>query len=437
MFLHFGPSTFSGLTGEAAANRYGAQELVGLYRPSRLDPAQWARVAKETGFRGMVLTAKHHDGFSLWPAPHSICNVGLCPEPFNQDVLKALSEACREEGLSFGVYLSPWDKNDPVFGTQEYNNHYTDALNSLLDGSYGPVSEVWFDGNGADRSPYDFGLFNRTVLEAAPGAVIFSNVGPGCRWVGNEEGLAGETNWSTFSPEAHGASQGALPGDYGAYLGRGDENGSAWIPAETDVSIRSKDVPNGWFWAPGQQPLSALELLDLYYKSVGRNSLLLLNVPPTREGLLDQADIQVLREFKNLRDSVFSRNLAQGATVRASDVRGRGFGPENLLDGDYDSYFAVPDGCTRVDVELELDGPATFNRVLLQEYIPLGQRVKGLEVQVRRDGGWTTWAGASTIGYKRILTGPEVTADAVRIRITDALACPVLNAVGLFLDPFL
>ena len=432
MFFHFGPSTFSGLTGEAATNRYTAQELIGLYRPQKIDAGQWAEVAAEAGFQGVILTAKHHDGFSLWPAPHSVCHVGLCPEPYNQDVIKSLSEAARRQGLNMGVYLSPWDKNDPAFGTEAYNSHYTDALKSLLDGSYGTINEVWFDGNGADRSPYDFALFNRTVYQCNPDAVIFSNIGPGCRWVGNEAGIASETNWSAFSPDLHGAAQGALPGDYEYYLGQGDEAGAWWIPAEADMSIRPTDGPNGWFWQAWQEPKSARELMKIYYETVGRNAQMLLNVPPTAEGVLDARDIQVLMEFKALRDSVFSSNLADGATAKASSCLNRRFGPQHLLDKDSDTFFAAKE--PQVSIEVKLDGPKSFNRVLLQEYIPLGQRVKAFRVEVRRGGRWEPWAFGTTIGYKRILLGPVVTTDAVRVLIDDALAPPVLARLGLHWD---
>lgn len=433
LFFHFGPSTFSGLTGEKAANRYDAAELVALYRPEGLDVEQWVQVAGETGFKGVVLTAKHHDGFSLWNAPHSICHVGLCPAPYSQDVVKALSEACRKYGVSMGVYVSPWDKNDPSFGTETYNGHYTDALASLLDGTYGPVNEVWFDGNGANRSPYNFTLFNHTVRSFNPEAVIFSNVGPGCRWVGNELGIASETNWSTFSPEAHGAAQGALPGPYEAYLGQGDEGGSAWIPAEADLSIRPIDAPNGWFWDAGQEPKPARELMRAYYETVGRNARMLLNVPPTRQGVLDPRDVRVLAEFKAMRDEVFGTDLAQGARVKASScLDRRRMGPRRLLDGDFDTYYASKTLLPRIT--LELAGEKTFNRVLLQEYIPLGQRVKAFRIQVLSDGNWQDWGEGTTVGYKRILQGPAVTATAVRITIADALAAPVLSTVSLHLD---
>lgn len=437
MFYHFGPSTFSGLTGENATNRYNASELVDLFRPSAVDADQWVRVASENGFKEVILTAKHHDGFSLWPSPHSICNVSLCEEPYNVDVVGALSAACAKYGVNLGLYLSPWDKNDPTFGTVEYNNHYVEALTSLLDGTYGKVSEFWFDGNGANRSPYDFDLFNATVLGFNPECVIFSNVGPGCRWVGNEQGLASETSWSAFSPSRYGAAHGALPGDFEKYLGEGDADGEFWIPAETDLSIRPIADANGWFWGPGEKTRSARELLGIYYRSVGRNSIMLLNVPPTTDGVLDPADIRALEQFKYLREQVFGTNLAADAVASASAVRGDQYAASKMLDGDFDSYYAAPDDVTEVALEFTLPALRTFNRLMLQEYIPLGQRVSSFSIEVMSDDSWKPWGeGAmSTIGYKRIILGDTVTASAVRVTVK-ALACPVLNGFGLFYDPF-
>ena len=440
MFYHFGPSTFSGLTGENATNRYDSEELVALFKPSAVDTDQWVRTAAENGFKAVIITAKHHDGFSLWPNPRSECNVSLCESPYNVDVVGALSASCEKYGLNFGVYLSPWDKNDPVFGTAEYNDHYVEALKSLVGGTYGKVSEMWFDGNGANRSPYDFNLFNATVLEANPDCVIFSNVGPGCRWVGNEQGTASETSWSAFSPSRYGASQGALPGDFEKYLGEGDPDGEYWIPAETDMSIRPISDAGGWFWSPGESTKSARELMGIYYRSVGRNSIMLLNVPPTVDGVLDAADVKALEQFRHIRESVFGTNLADGAVVSASSVRGGGgsrFAPEKILDAAYDDYYAAAEGENEVTLEFVLPSPVEFNRLMLQEYIPLGQRICSFTIEVKEDGLWREWGEGvkSTVGYKRIILGESVRTDAVRLSVK-ALAPPLLNGFGLYLDTF-
>jgi alpha-L-fucosidase len=408
MFVHFGPNTFSGL-------EWGTgQEAEDLFRPTALDCRQWARTAKAAGMKGIILTAKHHDGFCLWPNPVST----HCAK--DVDVLKELSDACREEGLKFGVYISPWDRNDPAYGTAEYNEKYAETLRSVHNGRYGPVFEHWFDGacgegpNGK-KQEYDWPLFNRTVSELQPDAIQFSDVGPGCRWVGNERGEAGETNWSMLNVDGYTPGLGAPPV---SSLSQGDENGERWIPAEADVSIRP-----GWFWRSSEDGrLKTVEqLMDIYYSSVGRNALLLLNVPADTTGCIPTADSLRLMEFRRQLDSVFARNLA---------VRVHGHG-RRLLDGDFDSYSVL----RRPSFEVALDGPSTFNRLLLQEYIPLGQRVRAFRVEaLSPDGAWTEIATGTTIGYKRILLLPETTATRLRIPVTSARAAPILPDVGGYIQ---
>ena len=269
---------------------------------------------------------------------------------------------------------------------------------------------------------------HRAVLEENPDCIIFSDAGPGCRWVGNERGQAGETNWSTLNAAERGLAPGQAPGDYVSYLASGDCGGSAWIPAECDFSIQDISDPDGWFYDPTDRVKSGRELMDIYYASVGRNGVFLMNVPPSRQGRLADAEVAAIREFTRIREAVFRENLARGAKLSASAVRGRRFGPERLLDGNYDSYYAAPDGVTDPTLEIELDGEKTFNRLLLQEYIPLGQRVAAFSVSYRSPQGlWLPWAEATTIGHKRILLGPQVTTDALRIQITRSLAPPLLN----------
>ena len=277
MFVHFGPNTFSGLEWGTGL------EPEDLFRPTELDCRQWARTAKAAGMKGIIVTAKHHDGFCLWPNPasqHCVKDV---------DVLKELSDACREEGLKFGVYISPWDRNDPTYGTPEYNQKYVETLQSVHNGTYGPIFEHWFDGACGEgptgkRQEYDWPLFHSTVASLQPDAIQFSDVGPGCRWVGNENGHAGETNWSTLNADGYTPGLGAPPTKS---LTEGDEDGTAWIPAEADVSIRP-----GWFWRSSEdnQIKSVEELMDIYLASVGRNAVLLLNVPADTRGKIPTAD---------------------------------------------------------------------------------------------------------------------------------------------------
>lgn len=449
MFCHFGPNTFTG-------NEWGeGTEAEDIFNPTALDCGQWVATAKAAGFKGIILTAKHHDGFCLWPNPESEHTVAHSSWRNGKgDVLKELSDACRQEELGFGIYISPWDRNAPTYGTPEYNGVFKRTLESALS-QYGEVFEQWFDGacgegpNGK-RQEYDWPLFNNTVHQLQTQALIFSDVGPGCRWVGNEEGRAGRTCWSLLNTDGFTPGAGAPPQDT---LTVGNRNGKHWIPAEVDVSIRP-----GWFYRDSEHPKSVKELMHIYYQSVGRNGLLLLNVPPDQRGLIAREDSLRLMQFAAALKSVFSEDLARKAYIMAaSNIRGvkypshywmeRGFvhgirnineyeyGVFNLLDGHYDTYWTVDDSVTSASVVMSFPEQVTFNRVMLQEYIPLGQRVSKFHIKILTpDGEWKTIATETTIGYKRILLVPMCTAKAVRICIDESLACPVLNRVALFKD---
>ena len=348
--------------------------------------------------------------------------------------MKELSEACAAEGLKFGVYVSPWDRNDPHYGSPEYNDVYVRTLESIHDGRYGTIFEQWFDGANGEgpngkKQVYDWPGFHETVLKLQPAAIMFSDVGPGCRWVGNESGVAGETNWSTLNAEGFTPGAGSPPRES---LNMGDIDGADWIPAETDVSIRP-----GWFWRESENDKvkTVKDLVGIYYTSVGRNSLLLLNVPPDTRGLIDPVDSARLIGFKEALDSIFKENLAEGAKVSASAARGRGYRAGNILNGDYDSYWAAPDEARSATITFKLAGTKTFNRVMIQEYIPLGQRIKSFTVEASMpDGTWKVIASETTIGYKRIVLTDRVETDKVRIVIKDALATPLINGFGLYLD---
>ncbi len=428
MFAHFGPNTFTG-------REWGlGNEAEDIFNPTALDCSQWTGIAKAAGFKGIIITGKHHDGFCLWPNPVSGHTVAKSPwKDGKGDVLKELSEACAKDGLKFGVYLSPWDRNDPNYGSPEYNNVFVKTLESAL-GNYGPVFEQWFDGangEGPDgkKQEYDWALFNGTVRKLQPDAVIFSDVGPGCRWVGNERGCAGRTSWSKLDVEGYAAGAAAPARDT---LNIGNVNGACWIPSESDVSIRP-----GWFWRESEndQVKTVGELLKIYYETVGRNSLLLLNVPPDTTGRLNSVDSLRLMEFRAALDKIFESDLAEGSKAEANVTRGRNFKAQNILNDEYDSYWAAPDGITEASLTIDLGGEKTFNRVVLQEYVPLGQRIKSFNVEAQTaDGGWTRIASETTIGYKRIVLTENTTASKVRVNITGAYACPVLNGFALYLD---
>ena len=426
----FGPNTFTGM-------EWGlGTESEDIFNPSDLDCEQWVSIAKAAGFKGLIIVAKHHDGFCLWPNPESTHTVANSPwKDGKGDVLKELSDACAAEGLKFGIYISPWDRNDPHYGTPEYNDVYVRTLESALDGRYGSVFEEWFDGacgegpNGK-RQVYDWDRFHETVLKYQPEAVMFSDVGPGCRWVGNESGIAGRTNWSTFSPEGFTAGAGAPPGDT---LQIGNIHGNAWVPAETDVPLRP-----GWFWRESENDKvkSLQELVSIYNTSVGRNSLLLLGVAPDITGHIHPADSARLMEFGAAIKEIYSTNLAEGATVKASSDRGREFKAANILDGAYDSYWAAPDGINEAVLTFDLGTEKTFNRILLQEYIPLGQRIKAFTIKVlTADGSWKEIASETTIGFKRIVPVETVTTSKIEVSVS-SFAPPIINNFGLVMDKY-
>lgn len=439
MFCHFGPNTFSG------AEWGDGKEAEDLFNPTHLDCRQWAKIAHNAGMGGIIITAKHHDGFCLWPSKQSTHTVAFSSwREGKGDVLRELGEACSDEGIAMGVYISPWDRNAPSYGTEQYNKTFQQTLEEVLS-QYGAtgkdgkrrIYEQWFDGANGEgpngkRQEYDWSLFNSTVARLQPDAVIFSDVGPGCRWVGNENGEAGETCFSTLNTEGFSPGAGSPHTDT---LNHGNRNGQHWIPAETDVSIRP-----GWFWHEGEHPKSLDELLRIYYTSVGRNSLLLLNVPPDRRGLIAAEDSIRLLEFRSALDSIFGTDLAQKATITASSTYGRkhekNYRAENLLDADYDKYWAASDRDSGQTVlKLTFDAPVTFNRIMLQEYIPLGQRITHLSIAyIDTDGKRHRLTEATTVGYKRILLTPTVTAKQLMICIDETLAPPIMNRVGLFMD---
>lgn len=430
MFIHFGPNTFTDV-------EWGnGKEDPKVFNPSDLDCRQWAATAKAAGMKGIILTVKHHDGFCLWPSKYSNYTVreSLWKDG-KGDVLKELSEACKEYGLKLGVYLSPWDRNHPDYGTPEYNQVFANTLAEIHD-NYGDIFEQWFDGANGDESHggkkqmYDWPLFYKTVYDRHPNAMIFSDIGPDCRWMGNERGIAGETNWSKLNIEGFGPGIDAPPSDT---LNMGNVEGLNWIPAEVDVSIRP-----GWFYSPStdDKVKSVEQLMDIYYTSVGRNANLLLNVPADRSGKIHPNDSTRLMEFRRALDNEFVTNLAKGAKIKASDSR-NGFGASNLLDDDYNTYWATNDDVTSASLEIDLKNIEVFNRIVLQEYIPLGQRVAEFDVEYwdSEKNDWQPLVSATTIGYKRILRFPTISSSKVRINIRKSLACPVLNNVEIYKSP--
>ncbi|NNM06054.1 MAG: hypothetical protein HKO65_13270 [Gemmatimonadetes bacterium] len=430
MFLHFTVNTFTD-------REWGTgDEDPSIFDPTRLDAGQWVRVAREAGFKAVILTAKHHDGFTLWPSEFTNHSVASSPWRDGQgDVVGEVAEAARAEGLELGLYLSPWDMHEPSYGDEEeYNRFYQGQLRELLS-RYGPIAEVWFDGakgENAGEMSYAFDEYRALVRQLQPGAVMFSDEGPDVRWIGNERGFAGETNWSTLDPTKVEIGK---PGQ-GDYLNAGEREGPAWIPGECDVSIR-----RGWFWHPDQEPKSLDQLLEIYFKSVGRNCLLLLNVPPNDQGRIPAEDVARLTEFRVALDRIFARDLANGAEAEASSVWGADlhrYGGSKVLDGKTDTYWAPEEGERSGSVTLGLPETPTFNVIRIQEPIAMGQRVAAYRVEAWVDGAWKRISMGTTIGYKKLDRLHEpVTTDRVRLVVEEALAEPLIAEMGLHFDPHL
>lgn len=316
-FVHFNMNTFT-------TREWGTgQEPPETFNPTELDCRQWARVCKDGGMKGIIITAKHHDGFCIWPSAMSEHTVANSPWRDGEgDLLAELSEACAEFGLKFGVYMSPWDRNCPVYGdSPRYNDYFKAQLTEVLT-NYGDVFEVWFDGANGEgpngkRQEYDWPGFIATVREHQPDAVIFSDAGPDIRWVGNERGFAGETNWSTMKRDEF------FPGIPGRNhdLNEGQADGTHWLPAECDVSIRP-----GWYYhAEQDDKVKTLdELLEIYYASVGRNGSFLLNLPVDRRGLVHENDVERLMELRHALDLIFADDLTNDASAFATNVRENG-----------------------------------------------------------------------------------------------------------------
>lgn len=435
-FIHFGLNTFNDREWG-----YGDTDPK-TFNPTNLDCEQWAQTLVKAGMKGVILTAKHHDGFCLWPFEGTDYSVKNSPWKNGQgNVVKELSEACKKYGLKFAVYLSPWDRHQANYGTPEYLPYFYAQLHDLLT-NYGPVFEVWFDGaNGGDgwyggakdirtidrKNYYNYPRIYEMLDSIQPQAIIFSDGGPGCRWVGNEKGFAGATNWSFLRKgEVH-------PGYDKSYeLQYGHPDGNQWVPAECDVSIRP-----GWFYHPEEDDRvkSPDLLVDLYYRSVGHNATLLLNFPVDRRGLIHPVDSANAVRFHEMIQQQLKTNLVAGMTPKVSNERGGDFVASALTDDNFDTYWATEDGVTTADIEFSFDTPTRMNRMMLQEYIPLGQRVKAFVVEYLDKDTWLPVKlneETTTIGYKRLLRFETVETKGIRIRITDARGPLCLSNVGVY-----
>ncbi len=438
MFVHFNMNTFTNL-------EWGfGSESPGLFNPTELDCRQWVRVAAEAGMKGIILTAKHHDGFCLWPSKYTEHSVKNSPWKNGQgDVVRELADACSEYGLKMGLYLSPWDRNHADYGSAEYITYYRNQVNELLT-QYGEVFEFWIDGaNGGtgyygganeDRKVdrkiyYDWPVTLKQVKDLQPDIIIFSDAGPDARWCGNESGWTGETNWCPLRRDEF------WPGSpFYKQLTSGHEDGTHWVPTEIDVSIRP-----GWYYHPYEDHKvhSLPHLLDIYYHSVGRNGNLLLNFPVDNRGLIHELDVEQVMKLAATLKKDFEQNLVLKKKAEASNTRGnsRKFAARNVLDDRKETYWSTDDGITSASLTIDLGEEVMFNRFLVQEYIRLGQRVKEFTLNAYVGGEWKEIASATTIGYKRILRLPTTRASMIRLDIKQAKACPLISNLEVYNAP--
>ena len=437
-FVHFNMNTFTDMEWGTGG------ESPELFNPTELDCQQWARVCSEAGMKGIILTAKHHDGFCLWPSEYTEHSVKNSPWKNGKgDIVQELADACEDYGLKLGLYLSPWDRNHAAYGTDAYIAYFRNQLTELMS-NYGEVFEVWFDGaNGGtgwygganeerrvDRKTYyDWPTTRQIVRDLQPNAVMFSDAGPGVRWVGNEAGWAGETNWSILRRDEF------YPGSPNYKdLTSGHEDGTHWVPAEVDVSIRP-----GWYYHESEdhKVKSVKQLVDIYYNSIGRNASFLLNFPVDRRGLIHERDVEQLMKMVEVIRRDFEMDLAWEARIEASQVRGdsRKYDAGEVADGDPETYWATDDGVVSASLTFAFSRERTFNRFLIQEYFPLGQRVREFSLEAWVNGAWEEIDRQTTIGTKRILRFENVSSDKLRLNILDAKACPAISNVGIYHAP--
>lgn len=413
-----------------------------IFNPEKLDCRQWAQVCKAAGMKGIILTAKHHSGFCLWPSKYTEYSVKNSSWKAGKgDIVRELADACKEYGLKLGIYLSPWDRNYADYGKPEYITYFRNQLTELLT-NYGEVFEIWFDGaNGGSgyyggaketrridaKTYYDWPNTYKLIRKLQPNIVIWNDGGDRAdlRWVGTEDGHVGEKNWSLLN------ATGEVTRDM---LRHGLENGDSWVPGEVNTSIRP-----GWFYHEYEDSKvkTLPRLLETYYSSFGRNGTLLLNFPVDKRGLIHENDEKAVLELAETVRKTFAIDLAANKKISASNIRGNAkvFGPDKALDGKKDTYWATDDNLTSASLTIDFGKPTTFNRFLVQEYIPLGQRVKSFQLEAKVGSEWKQLATQSTIGYKRILVFPTVQATQLRFTITDAKSSPIISNIGVYNAP--
>ena len=429
-FIHFGMNTYYD-------REWGdGQEDPYYFYPEHLDTDQWIKTLKDAGFKRTIMVVKHHDGFLLYPSKytdHTIAKSGW--KDGKGDVLAEVSASASKYDMDMGVYLSPWDAHSPLYHVDtedKYNEYYLNQLKEILEdpkyGNKGKFVEVWMDGargDGAQKVTYTFDKWFEAIRKAQGDIAIFSAEPTNVRWIGNEKGIAGDPVWQKVNPDK------IRNNPSNSYLNHGDPEGKQYSVGEADVSIRS-----GWFYHDNQEPKSLRELMDIYFKSVGRGTPLLLNIPPNQDGKFADADVARLKEFRQTLDQLYSVDYAAGALVEAESTRCNPlYKASHLTDGDEKTSWAPADDAKNGSFVLDLGKEQHFDVVELKETIEKGQRISAFTIDVAVNGQWVPYGAGSTVGYRRLIKGQPVDSRYIRVSITDAQATPILNGVSVYKTP--
>ena len=428
-FIHFNMNTFTN-------KEWGyGDESPCTFNPTSLDTDQWAEVIKNSGMKGIIITAKHHDGFALWPSNYTSHSVKNSPWKNGEgDLIKDLEKSCRKFGLKLGIYLSPWDRNHPDYGTKKYISYFRNQLTELLT-NYGEIFEVWFDGaNGGSgfyggtnevrkvdkKTYYDWENTHTIIRELQPNAVIFSDAGPDIRWVGNEKGYANKTTWSNIYKDS---VYGGMPDYY--KFSSGQENGSHFIPTETDVSIRP-----GWYYHPEEDDkVKSLEkLIDIYFNSVGLNSSLLLNIPVDSRGLIHENDTKRLYDLNNYIRNTFSNNFFMESKMYFNDTS---HPIDKLIDNKISTMCPFKTKLNNV-IEISLNENKIVDIFKISENINLGQRVKKFRLEALVNDIWVTIEEGTTIGSKRLIKFDPIEIKKLKFTIIDSKDIPMISEIGIY-----